>query len=52
VTAHSALQELPVPLHAFFHVTSAVGPLAWLTFAAFEVGVPRRTLPATAPNAR
>ena len=33
---HSLLQELPVPLHAFFHVTSSVGPLAWLTFAAFE----------------
>ena len=36
VHRHSLLQELPVPLHAFFHVTSSVGPLAWLTFAAFE----------------
>jgi dihydroceramidase len=36
VTHHSPLQDLPVPLHAFFHVTSSIGPLAWLTFAAFE----------------
>ena len=33
---HSPLQDLPLPLHAFFHVTSSAGPLSWLTFAAFE----------------
>jgi hypothetical protein len=33
---HSPLQDLPLPLHAFFHVTSSIGPLSWLTFASFE----------------
>jgi len=33
---HSALLDLPVPLHAFFHLTSSAGPICWLTFAAFE----------------
>jgi dihydroceramidase len=33
---HSPLQDLPLPLHAFFHVTSSIGPLFWLTFASFE----------------
>jgi len=33
----SALLGLPVPLHAFFHLTSATGPLLWLTFAVYEM---------------
>ena len=32
----SGLLALPVPLHAFFHLTSSAGPVAWLTFAVFE----------------
>ena len=36
VHSHSPLQDLPLPLHAFFHITSSIGPLCWLTFASFE----------------
>eukprot|EP01062_Namystynia_karyoxenos_P074304 TRINITY_DN71187_c0_g1_i1.p1 TRINITY_DN71187_c0_g1~~TRINITY_DN71187_c0_g1_i1.p1 ORF type:complete len:276 (+),score=62.94 TRINITY_DN71187_c0_g1_i1:85-912(+) len=32
----SALQDLPVPLHSFFHLTSAAGPYLWLTWAAYS----------------
>lgn len=37
VDAHtSGLLALPVPLHAFFHVTSSIGPICCLTFMTFE----------------
>lgn len=29
VTHHSLLQDLPVPLHSFFHVTSSIGKARW-----------------------
>ena len=32
----SSLSELPIPLHAFFHFTSALGPYYWLTFAVYK----------------
>ena len=32
----SSLSDLPVPLHAFFHITSALGPYYWLTFAIYK----------------
>ena len=32
----SILSELPIPLHAFFHFTSALGPYYWLTFAIYK----------------
>jgi len=32
----SGLLRLPIPLHAFFHLTSSAGPLCWLTFAVYE----------------
>jgi len=36
-TSHdSGLLRLPVPLHAWFHLTSAAGPICWLTFATYE----------------
>jgi len=35
-THESGLLSLPVPLHAFFHITSSIGPFCFLTHAAFE----------------
>lgn len=32
----SLLLHLPIPLHAFFHLTSAAGPLCWLTYASYS----------------
>ena len=32
----SGLLALPVPLHAFFHLTSAVGPVYMLVYLSFE----------------
>ena len=34
--APSSLSDLPIPLHAFFHITSALGPYYWLTFAIYK----------------
>jgi hypothetical protein len=36
-TSHdSVLLRLHVPLHAYFHITSALGPFCFLTYAAFS----------------
>jgi dihydroceramidase len=32
----TGLLALPVPLHAFFHITSAIGPVCMLTYLSFE----------------
>ena len=31
----TSLNDLPIPLHAWFHLTSALGPYYWLAFAAY-----------------
>jgi|EP00945_MAST-04E_sp_MAST-4E-sp1_P007682 dihydroceramidase len=39
----TGLTDLPVPLHAFFHWTSAIGPYYWLAFAAYGHLAERRS---------
>ena len=41
----SGLLALPIPLHAFFHVTSAIGPVCYLTFTVAEHLLKRKRKP-------
>ena len=41
----SGLLALPVPLHAFFHLTSAVGPVYMLVYLSFEYLARRKRRP-------
>ena len=38
----SSLSELPIPLHAFFHFTSALGPYYWLTLRYIRIAQQER----------
>jgi dihydroceramidase len=42
----SGLLALPIPLHAFFHITSSIGPLCFLNYVVFDYLEKRKRRPA------
>lgn len=44
-THDSGLLALPIPLHAFFHITSSIGPLCFLTFVVYDFLEKRKRVP-------
>ena len=41
----SGLLALPIPLHAFFHITSSIGPFCFLTYVVFDFLEKRKRRP-------